>query len=227
MSAYLRTREAFGPSVMRFSLVYDGELKPNGSPRHKWEIRQQLSPQLMELWNVSPALQHVRRRSWVPRAHGFGEVTLHHSVDLPTQDPSLLNPMGDWINVCEPIDVKGVKFLPLIRDSLALCCGLKILYLRKEKPGNLIYQGGDIDNRLKTLFDALSLPNEDQIVADPTAEQPIHTLLEDDRLISGCNIETQRLLSAPNAKESYVRLIIEAEIRVSLARPYNHAFLGD
>lgn len=71
------------------------------------------------------------------------------------------------------------------------------------------------------------MPNEDQIVADETAEQPIHALLENDRLISGCNIETQRLLSAPNAKESYVRLIIEVEVRVSLARPYNQAFLGD
>lgn len=138
MSAYLQNGEAFGLNVMKFSLVYDGELKPNGNPRHKWGIRKQLSPQLMELWNVSPALQHIQKRSWVPRARGFGEVTLHHSVDLTPQDPKLLSPMGNWINICEPIDVKGVKFLPLIRDSLALCCGLKILYLRKEKPGKSI-----------------------------------------------------------------------------------------
>jgi hypothetical protein len=35
---------------------------------------------------------------------------------------------------------------------------LKITLLRPEEPGAIILQSGDIDNRLKTLFDALSVP---------------------------------------------------------------------
>jgi hypothetical protein len=34
---------------MKFALTYDGELRANGNPKHKWEIRQQISPQLGNL----------------------------------------------------------------------------------------------------------------------------------------------------------------------------------
>ena len=103
--------------------------------------------------------------------------------------------------------------MPLVRESLSLHCGLKIIYLRKEDIGNLVYQGGDVDNRIKTLFDALSVPNEDQIIDDPNTDDPIYCLLEDDRLISGFSIETQRLLSNPNASTHDVRLVIEVDVR--------------
>jgi hypothetical protein len=55
---------------------------------------------------------------------------------------------------------------------------------------------GDLDNRLKTLLDALSVPNQDQVIPDPTIDDPIHCLLEDDSLVSGLEIETRRLLTA-------------------------------
>ena len=57
---------------------------------------------------------------------------------------------------------------------MALTCGLKILFLRKEGPGKLILQGGDIDNRLKTLLDALKMPSDlSEIVKDATIDDPI------------------------------------------------------
>jgi hypothetical protein len=37
--------------------------------------------------------------------------------------------------------------------------GTGITLLRPEAPGNIVTQGGDIDNRLKTLLDALKVPN--------------------------------------------------------------------
>ena len=42
----------YGPSLMKFTLTYDGELKSNGKPRDKWKIRNHLSPQLEELWKI-------------------------------------------------------------------------------------------------------------------------------------------------------------------------------
>ena len=226
MSAQLHFGEAaFGPALMKFAISYDGELRANGKPAHKQRIREQISPQLEELWQVSPALRYVTNYPWVPRKSGFGRPVIHHTAERDT--PAAKPPAdGDWLDVRAPVEVKEHKFIPLVRDSLALLCGLKITYFRKEDPGRLVYQGGDIDNRLKTLFDALAVPNEDQLVGAPP-QAPLYCLLEDDKLISGFNIETHRLLTRPGANHHEVRLIIEVDVRVSRARAYNQVFLGD
>jgi hypothetical protein len=76
---------------------------------------------------------------------------------------------------------------------------------------------GDIDNRLKTLFDALRVPGVPQEIASNTrpssANEPHFTLLEDDALIARINVETDQLLAAPDP--SQVRLIIRVNIRAS------------
>jgi hypothetical protein len=119
---------------MKFALTYDGELKANGKPSHKWEIRKHLHPQLAELWRVSPALRDALNNRWVARKGSFGKPVIHHSVDQDTKKGPP-NTDGDWLNVWAPISIKGKSFSPLVRESLALHCGLKILYLRKEEPG--------------------------------------------------------------------------------------------
>jgi hypothetical protein len=43
-------------------------------------------------------------------------------------------------------------------SQLRLVARLSIVMLRPEPPGSIITAGGDIDNRLKTLFDALRMP---------------------------------------------------------------------
>jgi hypothetical protein len=86
---------------------------------------------------------------------------------------------------------------------------------------------GALDNRLKTLFDALSVPNQDQIVDDPSISSPVYCLLEDDALVSGLTIETHRLLSSPCTGKNEVRLLIEVDVKVIHPHLYNHLFLGD
>ncbi len=59
----------------------------------------------------------------------------------------------------------GFRFVPLVRESLSLLCSLDVLFLRRDFPGSVI-SAGDIDNRIKTLIDALRRPrsgNELQI----------------------------------------------------------------
>lgn len=224
---YLRVEgAAYGPSVMKFTLTYDGELRANGRPPHKWAIRQQLSPQLRELWKVSPALLELKEQRMVPLHGSYGVVLRHHTVP-PVQQTAHLSSPETWIDVLAPIVIGNKTFIPLVRDTLSLHCALKILFLRKEEPGKLIFQGGDIDNRLKTLFDALSIPNLDQLVDDPTGNEPTYCLLQNDRSISAVAIETQRMLSNPIANKHDVRLVIEVDVRVSASRPYNHGFLGE
>jgi len=146
----------------------------------------------------------------------------HHSLDIASPQ----EPTGDYLDLCEPIVRGGRKFFPLVRDSFALKSSLRISFLRKEEPGK-VYQAGDLDNRLKTLFDALAVPKDEQVVSDQTIVDPIYCLLEDDALIANCTIETHRLLSRPLASKYVVILLIEVDVRVIQPRQYNQSFLGD
>ena len=200
---------------------YEGELRSNGRPATKWEIRKYFHSQLSELWKIDPALAQVRKYRRIPRG-GYMMIEQHHSMNEVPVAP--VN--GDAVDLLEPIVRGGREFLPLIRNSLGLRCGLKIAFMRKEEPGRL-YQGGDMDNRLKTLFDALSVPNPDQIIEDSSVADPIYCLLEDDGLISQLDVDTHRLLTKPNSSKHEVHLLIEVDVRVAHARQYNQPFLDD
>jgi hypothetical protein len=98
--------------------------------------------------------------------------------------------------------------------------------MRKEPPGG-VYQGGDIDGRIKTLLDALAMPQHlEQVPFDPDAPNPTHCLLEDDSMVSGLDVQTERLLTDQNHPKDYVRLVIQVDVRVRQATIYNQSFLG-
>jgi hypothetical protein len=79
--------------------------------------------------------------------------------------------------------VGNYQFVPLVREQLSLLCSLDILFLRPDVPGKAIQSSGDIDNRLKTLFDALRMPQNDTELgpyASPgEGEEPFYCLLEE------------------------------------------------
>jgi hypothetical protein len=90
------------------------------------------------------------------------------------------------------------RFVPLVSPELHLICELRIFLLKPEPPGTIITQAGDIDNRLKTLFDALRVPTAGEIPSklEPHPdEDPFFCLLENDSLISKISVETDRLLT--------------------------------
>jgi hypothetical protein len=92
--------------------------------------------------------------------------------------------------------INGFKFATVVHQHFHLRARLHIVLQRAGPAGHLI-NGGDIDNRLKTLFDALTLPNRQQIPPDwnPGPDQdPLHCLLEDDCLITSVAVESERLL---------------------------------
>jgi hypothetical protein len=114
------------------------------------------------------------------------------------------------------------RFVPLVREELALLCSLKILFLRPDPPGSLI-RSADLDSRLKTLFDALKMPVENSQLGrfqTPDAdENPFYCLLEDDKLISHVSVETDALLEPTaedftgNQARHDARLIINVQVR--------------
>jgi len=147
--------------------------------------------------------------------------------DSLTLDMNNQGPQGEILDLCEPIEKFGAWFRPLIRESYALHCGLKIVFLRKERPGK-VYQGGDIDGRIKTLVDALTMPRHaEQVLAQNTSmDDPIFCLLEDDSMVSGFEVESERLLGDQSNAADFVRLTIEVDVRVRQATIYNQSFLG-
>jgi Holliday junction resolvase RusA-like endonuclease len=56
-------------------------------------------------------------------------------------------------------------FVPLVTAEMSAVAELSVVLLRPEPAGQLLTQGGDIDNRLKTLFDALTMPRHARAAA--------------------------------------------------------------
>ena len=208
--------------IMKFTLHYSGDLRASGGGRRgarlddKWKIRRQIHPQLKELWKSHQVLVRIANDAIVPAGAGtFAEFHVHHSQDDP---PSDLGP--DNVNLIEPIDVAGKSFVPLVRESMSLVCDLDILFLRRGEPGQLILPGGDIDNRIKTLLDGLRMPNDANEIGNHRVFRPTYCLLEDDSLITGINVKTDRLLDPTTPGDNSVRLIIGVTVNVIHVRPY-------
>lgn len=198
-----------GNNAMEFHLVYQGRLPAAGQSstrsREKQDIRKVFHRQMASLWSTHPFLA------------GFG----HENDD----DRSEYKTFG----LANRYQRCGYRFLPLVSEWFSAACSLDILFLRRDGPGSLIRSGGDIDNRLKVLFDALRMPQTcDEVCGDKPApdEDPFFVLLEDDRLISRVSVETNWLLEPPRDGEHIndVHLVIKAKTLLSEARKYETAF---
>lgn len=192
---------------MRFRLTYEGKLEANGTAKHKHEIRKDFHAQLKRLWEVEPNL-----KNWT--------FPYDQKTNLPRVSP-LRNQVPAWRYLAEQYSRIGYKFVPVVSAEHSLHVALDILFLRPDVPGGVL-KSGDIDNRLKTLFDALKMPQAaDELggyIAPAAEEDPFYVLLEDDRLISHVGVETDVLLQpTPTAAGNFLpndaRLIITATIR--------------
>jgi hypothetical protein len=118
------------------------------------------------------------------------------------------------------------RFVPLIGERLATSCSLDILFLRRDAPGGLVKHGGDLDNRIKVLFDALRMPQnrgELPTSAPETDEDPFYCLLEDDRFINGVTITTDKLLTPlePNSEERIHDVLLVICVKTVVLNPYH------
>ena len=185
---------------MEFTLIYHGPLKANGSIRDKQDIRREFHKQLVELWKQEPLSSRMQNN----------HVLLENIVtyDMPPNNSiAIIQKINDF------------QFMPLISSKLNLIAELDITFLRPEAPGRIITQGGDIDNRLKTLFDAFRMPKESKEIPKDDSpkpnENPFYCLLEDDSLITKVAVRTDRLLKRCN-DPSFVELLIA--VRATLTK---------
>jgi hypothetical protein len=122
------------------------------------------------------------------------------------------------------------RFVPLVAKCFATACCLDILLLRPEGSDPLVSQAGDIDNRIKTLFDALRIPKPDETegLTPAEGENPFFCLLEDDALILEFHISTDRLLVPPAATshwENHAYAVLAVKLKLVRSVPLSRAFL--
>jgi hypothetical protein len=180
-------------------LHYRGALRAGGGTAHKHDLRRIFHGQIKTLWGQRPLSEHPELLQ--PRGR--------------EGDYSLLRPLG------------GFTFVPLVTAEMNVVAELAVIILRPEPPGGLITQGGDIDNRLKTLFDALTMPRHLNAVPEGAAPQPEETpffcLLEDDNLVIAVAVRTEQLLE-PAVDPSLVDVSIYVRTRVTRPTMGNGSF---
>ncbi len=116
----------------------------------------------------------------------------------------------------------------MVTKDNRLICALDILMLRNGPPGKV---RTDIDNRLKTLFDALQMPNSDQLGGETSkpGQDPFYVLLEDDCLITRVAVTSDMLLEPVEGvkrEEDAVRLVINVTVRPYVTTFENIDFAG-
>jgi hypothetical protein len=199
---------------LEFSLVYEGPLYAHRESKlraaHKHSIRKQFHPQLRKLWSTK--LSH-----WVS-----GNQTSALKRVWSAGGP-LVEQLADHFQVC------GYRFVPLVTERLMLACKFDILFLRREIGKGKIIQGGDIDNRLKSLFDAMKVPKECKDIGGEnpsTDENPFYCLLEDDSLITDIKVRADTLLTPAESvdDEHIAKLIIGVTLRPLELTEFNSDF---
>ena len=90
----------------------------------------------------------------------------------------------------------------------------------------MILNGADIDNRLKTLVDALKVPDTANGLGSPSGD-PIYCLLDDDRLISEIRVVSDQLLLLPKettVTENDVFLVVSVLVESPASNVWHQAF---
>lgn len=220
---------------MKFRLVYDGRLlssqpsksdgnskKGNALANNKHEIRKQIHTQLKNMWEKHPVISGIKICKICKKNHALDIVDdtdrheLQNLADYVQEHADLKKAMQELNN-------NNYAFCPLVSSALGLQCAIDILLLREDAVAG-VYKSGDLDNRIKTLIDGLTMPRtSDQIPANSTpsaAETPFYTLLADDNIISSLKVETDTRHKA-EGDESFVTAIITVDVK-----PINPNFIN-
>lgn len=188
-------------NLLEFRLLYQGELMPSGNkgrPTEKHAIRRVFHPQLRRLWSVKQNLK-MWTFQWFQKApveavhaisekyRGDGEAIVRERLRLGIEI------MGKYYAKA------GYQLVPLVIPEFALQCSIEILLLR---PGDRVVfdEQGDLDGQVRTLIDALRMPDNPGETgnATPTDDEiPLFCLLQNDKLISEIKVTSDELLQLP------------------------------
>ena len=224
---------------MKFRLTYEGELRAtqrdltpdqsNPLARHKHLVRRGFHKQLKHLWATDRFLSRYRIHPDNPNLGRQPHAAADAMYSMWADEEEEMQPLVDV--VADRHRFGNYRFVPLVTSYINLLCSLHVLFLRHDVPGSAI-QAGDIDNRIKTLIDALRLPqSKNELVQDDErpgrGEDPFFCLLEDDNQVSSFAVETDTLLVPPTVPDAArtVKLVVTVELRPYFATPFNLSFV--
>ena len=170
--------------------IPSGANRGGGRVEAKDTMREAFSEQLSELAKHEPRL--------------MSEVMASHDAVFRRQELVPAIPGSQPAGPIPGVEFHGRLFSAIVSAERKLVCHLDITLLRRGAPGGIVHLG-DLDNRLKTIFDALRVPrNENEAIA-PSFPAPRRIgasivrpwtlcLLEDDSFITQLTIKSGRLL---------------------------------
>jgi hypothetical protein len=219
IDAWARPRAAYslislGPQQrgdkVEFVLRYAGPVagkKSNALP-NKHAVRAAISPQLATLCERDPFFGDARIPDLLTGRLGKDGLAFNH-------DPGHINNNKLFCRV----PIEGYEFVPLVHQQNYTACELDVIWLRGERAGDRP-KGGDLDNRLKTLFDGLRMPHNASELhdkGDKKKPERIYSLMDDDSRITRINVSTFQLLDpgALGAKGTHVELLIRVNVFVT------------
>lgn len=223
---------------MEFRLVYSGRVlgasRSDTRATLKHQIRREFHPQLRRLWQTNSSLQSLIKYYGL---HVYDEQNPRNfSLDNLGRPPDVDKDEDFYVDFGAEALTKnwarcGYKFWPLITEDFPLRCSLDILFLRPEEPGMLV-RSGDLDARVKTIFDALRMPNnlaEAGGIGPQADEDPFYCLLQDDKMISEIKVTTDHLLLLPHEREIQANdalLIIHVKLWPMKVSRWDWAFMS-
>jgi hypothetical protein len=209
-------------------LLYEGTLLGSSDAEtragEKHKLRKVFHPQLRRLWEINPHLDILARTRqltpWTQRHPGVDLQTFRTNEEFRRAGVEAIS--YDW-------ERAGYNFVPLVTNEFCLRCSLDILFLRPEEPRYLM-NCGDLDARLKTVFDSLRIPanlSEAGGTGPGEDETPFFCLLADDKLISEVSVTSDQLLVLPkerSMKPNDVFLVIHVKLKPTHREGINWVF---
>jgi hypothetical protein len=177
---------------MEFCLFYEGKLKSRDGALGKHAIRSAFDRQIRSICH-----SETFRQSFVPDWEGKRK-----SAELAMY-----------------VERRGKRFWFLIAEHLAATVDLSLTVLVPHEVARVVNNGGDIDNRIKTLFDALRVPAADSEIpsTDPFdySTGGMYCLLQDDKLINRISVRSYQ--DHGIEEQDHVRCLIEVETKITRA----------
>lgn len=185
---------------MEFCLHYYGTIKSNDGVKGKHAIRKTLHKQLKSLCTSPPF---------------DGPFKNDRNGARQDNESSMY------------VEINGNRYWFLISEYLKTVVDLSITFLFPYEVGSIVVQGGDIDNRLKTLFDALRIPlSSTELPADDDfdySDDGMYCLLQDDKLIN--SIQVNAFKDHDPIDDNSCRTIIKVNTRINAALLGNLCFV--
>jgi hypothetical protein len=197
---------------MEFKLTYSGDmLRPqqvrgNARKQEKHALRLHFHEQLERIWRSDTRYSPISAEQLGDAVHakGIWDVQRNAEKKIPYFKET---PLRGFLYQRR---LAGYRFVPMITRVMEAYCHLRILLRRPIRPGTIVYSGGDLDGRLKTLFDALAMPPQLQDLPEQItgSDDLCLCLLEGDELITGLSIDSEEWASAPSSLHAEVDITV-------------------